>query len=62
MKRRATSGETENDLVARAHGGDIDAFEALTRLHVRSVLRYSASVVTDRGSVKDVAQEVLLVA
>lgn len=62
MKRRSTSGETENDLVARARGGDIDAFEALTRLHVRSVLRYAASVVTDRGSVEDVAQEVLLVA
>lgn len=62
MKRRSTPGETENDLVARARGGDIDAFEALTRLHVRSVLRYAASVVTDRGSVEDVAQEVLLVA
>lgn len=62
MKRRSTPGETENDLVARARGGDIDAFEALTRLHVRSVLRYAASVVTDRDSVEDVAQEVLLVA
>lgn len=62
MKRRSTPGETENDLVARARGGDIDAFEALTRLHVRSVLRYATSVVTDRGSVEDVAQEVLLVA
>lgn len=62
MKRRSTPGDTENDLVARARGGDIDAFEALTRLHVRSVLRYAASVVTDRGSVEDVAQEVLLVA
>ncbi|KQS22071.1 hypothetical protein ASG05_00065 [Frigoribacterium sp. Leaf186] len=48
--------------MARARVGDIDAFEALTRLHVRSVLRYAASVVTDRGSVEDVAQEVLLVA
>jgi RNA polymerase sigma-70 factor (ECF subfamily) len=48
--------------VARARGGDIDAFEGLARLHVRSLLRYAASVVTDRGSVEDVAQEVLLVA
>jgi len=62
MKRRSTSGETESELVARARRGDLDAFEALTRLHVRSILRYAASMVADRGSVEDVAQEVLLVA
>jgi RNA polymerase sigma factor (sigma-70 family) len=62
VKRRSTSGETENELVARARRGHLDAFEALTRLHVRSVLRYAASMVADRGSVEDVAQEVLLVA
>jgi RNA polymerase sigma factor (sigma-70 family) len=62
VKRRSTAGETEDGLVARARDGDLDAFEALTRLHVRSILRYAASMVADRGGVEDVAQEVLLVA
>lgn len=62
MERRTSTGHTEHELVARARGGDLEAFEDLTRLHVRSILRYAASVVADRASVEDVAQEVLLVA
>jgi RNA polymerase sigma factor (sigma-70 family) len=62
MTRRTSRGDTEPELVDRARGGDLQAFEDLTRMHVRTVLRYAASMVVDRAGVEDVAQEVMLVA
>ncbi|WP_166787830.1 MULTISPECIES: RNA polymerase sigma factor [Cryobacterium] len=62
MNRRAGYAYAEQELLAKVQGGDVAAFEDLTRLHIRSVLRYASAVTRVRSDVEDVAQEVLLTA
>lgn len=62
MKRRTGYADAEQELLAKVQGGDVAAFEELTRLHIRSVLRYASAVTTARSDVEDVAQEVFLTA
>jgi RNA polymerase sigma-70 factor (ECF subfamily) len=47
----------EPQLVARAQGGDEDAFEQLVRAHQRYVFNLAYRVLGDRNEAEDVAQE-----
>jgi RNA polymerase sigma-70 factor (ECF subfamily) len=50
----------ELDLIARAKGGDVAAFEQLARPHVDRLFAASLRLVGDRGEAEDVMQETLL--
>ena len=47
----------EQDLIQRAKGGDIAAFEALVQTHRQVALRVAFLVVSDQGEAEDVTQE-----
>jgi len=47
----------EQDLIQRAKGGDVAAFEALVQIHRQVALRVAFLVVGDQGEAEDVTQE-----
>lgn len=51
---------TENELVARAQAGDVDAFERLASAHTDHLFTVVLRLVGDRGEAEDVVQEALL--
>lgn len=52
--------EPEPDIVARARGGDLGAFEELVRTHQADVYRLALKLVRDRPTAEDVTQEAFL--
>lgn len=52
--------ESETALVARAHGGDDEAFGVLMRGHYEPVFRLVQSIIRDEHAARDVCQEVWL--
>jgi len=51
---------TDHELVARAHGGDRDAFAVLVDRYQRAVVGVAFSIVRDRARAEDLAQEAFL--
>jgi RNA polymerase sigma-70 factor (ECF subfamily) len=52
--------DADQDLVARARTGDLDAFGALVARHQAGLVRYLTHVVSHPADAEDVAQEALL--
>jgi RNA polymerase sigma-70 factor, ECF subfamily len=52
--------DTEAVLVARARGGDVDAFEQLAGAHADRLFALLVRLLGDRAEAEDVAQEVML--
>jgi len=52
--------QDERELIARARGGDREAFEAIVRCHDRAVLRLARSLTRSDAEAQDVYQEAFL--
>ncbi len=60
MGEEPTETPADGDLVARAKGGDLEAFEALVRRHRDGAWRVARQIVRNRDDALDVAQEAFI--
>lgn len=56
----ANDDSNEQDLQRRIRAGDEDAFDTVFRAHYARLVRMAESIVRDRGSAEEIAQEVML--
>jgi RNA polymerase sigma-70 factor (ECF subfamily) len=55
-----TDDDNERDLQARIRAGDERAFDTVFREHYPRLVRFAESIVRERGSAEEIAQEVML--
>lgn len=60
MSQEPTETPADGDLVARAKGGDLEAFEVLVRRHRDGAWRVARQIVRNREDALDIAQEAFI--